>query len=591
MKDFFKFLFSSFLGTLLALFIGFFILIGIFTALIPSEPAVTVKSNSVLHMSLSKEISDRSTNNPLENLNFQTMEVEQKLGLYDIIVSLEKAKNDDKIKGIYLELSDIAAGMATTKEIRDALIDFKSSGKFILAYADFYSQKAYYLATVADKVYLNPQGVVDYRGLRTELMFFKGTLEKLGVEPQIIRGTGNKFKSAVEPFMYDQMSEANREQTLTYLNSLWNEILKGISESRGISIADLNMYADNMSITNAKTAEQYKFIDGSKYKDEIYSELKANCDLEEDDKLNFMKLSKYVDAPDTNRKRGGLIKEKIAVVYASGEINMGEGDEKTIGSDGISKAIRQARKDSTVKAIVLRVNSPGGSALASDIILREMVLAREAKPVIVSMGDVAASGGYYIACLADTIVASENTITGSIGVFGLMFNIENFLDEHLGISVDRVTTNNHSDLGSMTRKMSEVEKAVIQGSVDEIYDTFISYVADGRGLTKEQVDAIGQGRVWSGENAMQEGLIDVYGGLKTAIEIAAEKAGIEDYRVKGYPKQVDPVQQILNDLTGQTKAYFLKRELGSEYVYYQKLQQSLKSHGIQARMPFDPEIQ
>ena len=557
----------------------------------PKDKLVDVKPNSVLFMTLSDQISDRSPVNPLENLNFQTMEIDTKLGLHDILNNIKKAKNDVNIKGIYIESSYIVAGMATTEEIRDALLDFKESGKFILAYADFYSQKAYYLASVADKLYLNPQGLIDYRGLRTELMFFKGTLEKLGIEPQIIRGSNNQFKSAVEPFMYDKMSDANLEQTQTYLNSLWDQMVAGISAARGISETDLNKIANNMLVDNAQAAVDYKLVDGVKYKDEIIDELKELLELDKDDKIQLMKLSKYDKAPDAGRKGKGWTKDKIAVVYASGEIVMGKGDEQSIGSARISKAVRQARKDTTVKAIVLRVNSPGGSALASDIILREVALATEQKPVVVSMGDVAASGGYYIACLADTIVASENTITGSIGVFGLLFNLENFLNEHLGVTVDRVMTNDHSDLGSLTRKMTAIEEAVIQKSVDDIYDTFISYVADGRSLTKEQVDAIGQGRVWSGENAMEIGLIDVFGGLNKAIEIAAEMAELDNYQIKGLPKQIDPIDELLSDLTGQASTYMLKRELGSEYIYYKKLQETLRSQGIQARVPFNLEVE
>ncbi|MCF8372177.1 MAG: signal peptide peptidase SppA [Bacteroidales bacterium] len=586
MKEFFKFLFSSFIGTFLALIFIFFILIGMVVAVIPKEEVVKAKPNTVLKITLDQAIADRTPSNPLENFNFQDFDMVLPLGLNDILKNLDKAKTDDNIKGIYLELDMLQCGFATLEEIRDALLDFKESGKFIVAYGDFYSQGAYYLATVADKIYMNPEGNIDYRGLRAELMFFKGTLDKFGIEPEIIRGTGNQFKSAVEPFMYDKMSEANRLQTQTFLNSLWNQVLKGISEQRNISIAELNKLSNEMTIDNATAALDNKMIDGIKYYDEVQAELKELCSLEPKKDLTFLTMDKYKKAPKTSHEFKGLAKDKLAVIYASGEIGMGKGDEKTIGSETLSKAIRDARLDTAIKAIVLRINSPGGSALASEIILREVMLAREAKPVVVSMGDLAASGGYYIACLADTIVASENTLTGSIGVFGLLFNMENFLDDKLGITVDRVTTNDHSDLGSVTRKMTPDEKLVIQKRIDEIYHTFISHVAEGRHLSTEKVDEIGQGRVWSGSNAMEIGLIDVYGGLSKSIEIAKEMAGLDHFRIVEYPKQKD-LEQIISDLTGSVKANVLEDELGENLRYYENMKKVLKQQGILARMPFE----
>lgn len=589
MKDFFKFLFSSFIGTFLALIFIFFLLFGMIVALIPKAEIVKVEPNTVLKITLDQVITDRTPTNPLENFNFEEFDMSLPLGLNDILKNLKKAKDDENIKGIYLELDILQSGFASLEEIRDALLDFKESGKFILAYGDYYSQGAYYLASVADKLYMNPEGNIDYRGLRTELMFFKGTLDKFGIEPEIIRGTGNQFKSAVEPFMYDKMSEANRLQTKTFLDALWNQVLTGISAQRNISVNELNRLADEMTIDNAQAALDNKMIDGIKYYDEVQAELKELCSIEAKKDLTFMTMAKYKKAPATKHEFKGLAKDKMAVIYATGEIGMGKGNEKTIGSETLSKAIREARLDTTVKAIVLRINSPGGSALASEIILREVMLARKEKPVIASMGDVAASGGYYIACLADTIVASENTLTGSIGVFGLMFNIENFLDDKLGITIDRVTTNDHSDLGSATRKMTPDEKLVIQKRVDEIYKTFISHVAEGRGLSTERVDEIGQGRVWSGSNAMEIGLIDVYGGLSKSIEIAKEMAGLDHYKIVEYPKQKD-LQQIISDLTGSVKANVLEDELGENLRYYEYMKKVLKQQGILARMPFEYSV-
>ena len=590
MKDFFKFMFSSIIGTFIALFLLFLIFVGSIAALMPKDSVTIVKDNSILKITLNNAVVDRSPNNPLENFNFQSMKPDSPLGLNDILNNIDKAKDDDKIKGIYLELSFLQSGIATTQEIRNALLSFKESGKFIISYGDYYSQSAYYLASVSDKIYLNPSGNLDYTGLRTELMFFKRTLEKLGVEPQIIRGTGNKFKSAVEPFMYDHMSEANRLQTETFLNTIWGNIKVGISNQRGIEVSQLDYLADNMIIRNAISAVDNNLIDGVKYIDEVYAELMDSCGVDKLKDLEFVTLSKYTDAPKTNRKHKGFAKEKVAVIYASGDIVMGNADVKQIGSAGISKAIRKARLDTTIKAIVLRINSPGGSALASEVILREVMLARDVKPVIASMGDVAASGGYYIACLADTIVASENTITGSIGVFGLMFNIENFLDDKLGISVDRVITNKHSDIGSSTRKMTAEEKLVIQQSVDDIYGQFIGHVANGRSMTTEAVDNIGQGRVWSGVSAMEIGLIDVFGGLDKAIEIAVEKAGLDHYRIVELPKLKDPFEQIVSELTGQASISILKKEIGVNYKYYEYIKRTVENNGIQARMPFTMEI-
>ncbi|OFY69863.1 MAG: signal peptide peptidase SppA [Bacteroidetes bacterium RIFOXYA12_FULL_33_9] len=571
-----------------------FLLIIIFVAIIggiiassSSDKPAIIEANSILKITLDNEVVDRSSSNPLANFNFMSFENEKKLGLNDILKNLKKAKTDDNIKGIYIETLGVTAGIATVEEIREALIDFKESGKFILSYSDIYTQKAYYLASVANKLYINPQGAIEFKGLGAEMMFFKNALEKLGVEPVIIRGKNNKFKSAVEPFMYDKMSEANRLQTQTYMGSIWNHLLEGISVSRGISVAELNLLADSMKVENAKSAVTYKLVDNAKYKDEIIAELKELSGIEKDGKLRFVTLSKYDRVPETDKSKS---KDKIAVVYGVGQIDMGEGDEASIGSDGLSESIRKARLDSTVKAIVLRVNSPGGSALASDIIWREVLLAKQVKPVIVSMGDVAASGGYYISCPADVIVANPTTITGSIGVFGVLWNGQKFLNEKIGITVDRVTTNTHSDIGSMFRPMAESEKAVIQRSVEDIYDTFISHVSEGRSITKETVDSIGQGRVWSGVNAKEIGLIDEFGGIKKAIEIAAEKAGLTDYRIVEFPKEKDPFQELLKELKGEAETYFFANELGQSYKYLKAYNNILKIKGVQARMPFELDI-
>ncbi|MCK5823283.1 MAG: signal peptide peptidase SppA [Bacteroidales bacterium] len=589
MKSFLKYTLATIVGVIIASFIGGLIFFGVVGSIVSSskDKTVKIKPNTILHLKLNKKIVDRASNNPMENFNFQAFEAKNNLGLNDILENIKTAKTDDNIKGIYLDLTVIRTGIASIEEIRNALLDFKQSNKFIVSYADYYTQSSYYLATVADTIYLNPEGIIELKGLHAELMFFKGALKKLDVEPQIIRH--GKFKSAVEPFMLDKMSEANREQYNAFMGSIWDKFLKGISEQRNISIKDLTNYVDNLAIRNPKSALKHKIIDGIKYKDEIISELKDRVKIEQNKKLRLISISKYKNVPKKPKYKH-LVKNKIAVIYASGEINMGKGSDKTIGAEKLSSTIRKARLDTTIKAVVLRVNSPGGSALASEVIWREVFLTKKVKPVIASMGDVAASGGYYISCAADTIVASPNTITGSIGVFGLLWNGEKFLKNKLGITVDRVKTNKYADLGSVTRRMTASERDIIQTSVEDIYDTFISHVADGRNMTKEAVDEIGQGRVWSGENAKEIGLVDVFGGLNKAVEIAAEKANLEKYRIVSLPKQVDPFTQIMKQLQGDVATSIIRNKLGSEYKYYERIQQLTKINGCQARIPFDIDI-
>lgn len=591
MKSFFKIFFASMLAIIITGVITGLIFFGIIAGLISSagDKPVVVKENSILKITLDNEIVDRATDNPLQNIDFMSLQSNQKLGLYDILKCIKKAKTDKDIKGIYLELTDIEAGIATVEEIRNALVSFKDSGKFIISYSDYYSQKAYYLASASDKVYINPQGTIDFKGLSAELMFFKGTLEKLGVEPQIIRH--GKFKSAIEPFILDKMSPENREQTITYMKSIWDNIVAGISESRKITSAELNNLADSMKIENATAALNYKLVDGLKYKDEIITELQTLSGVTEKEGLRFTSLGNYKKSPEKKEERKkGLAKDKIAIIYASGEIDMGEGEDQKIGSEGLSKVIRKARKDSTIKAVVFRVNSPGGSALASEVIWREIVLTKKVKPVIVSMGDVAASGGYYISCPADVILADRNTITGSIGVFGVLWNGQKLMNEKLGITVDRVTTNTHSDIGSVFRPMEDSERAIIQKSVEEIYDVFITHVAEGRSIEKSQVDSVGQGRVWSGVNAKEIKLIDEFGGIERAIEIAKEKAKLDNYRIVELPRQKDPFQQILEQLKGDSQESAIKQYLGFSFKYYKNLNELINLKGVQARLPYFIDI-
>ena len=588
MKSFFKYLLATIVGVFIASFLGFLIMLGIIGAMVSSaDKPVEVKDNSILYLTFDETIVDRAVDNPFSNLNFGPFASAKQLGLNDILKAIENAKEDPKIKGIYIQAVSVSAGGATVEEIRDALIDFKESGKFIISYSDIYSQKAYYLASVADNIYMNPEGGMEWMGLRGEVMFYKNALEKLGIEPQIIRH--GKFKSAVEPFMLDKMSDANREQMLTFMGSIWNHWVKGVSESRNISVEELNRYADEMLISNAKRSVEYGLIDSLIYKDELIDKLKKLTETKDKDDLTTITLAKYIKAPSPIKKKG-LAKNKIAVVYAQGEINMGEGQDGTIGSETISKAIREARRDSSIKAIVFRVNSPGGSALASEVIWREVVLAKQAKPVIISMGDLAASGGYYIAAPGDVILASPTTLTGSIGVFGMYFSVKEGMNKKLGLTVDVVKTNKYSDFGSMYRPLTAEERAISQQGVEDIYQTFIGHVAEGRGITKDEVDAIGQGRVWSGANAMDIKLVDEFGGLKRAIAIAAEKAGVEEYRVVDLPKQKDPFQALMEDLSGNAKMMILGDEFVYIYKQYQQVTNMVKNQGVQARMPFEVEM-
>lgn len=574
---------ATIVGIIVVNLIFFFVFLIIVGSLSGGKEEVKIESSSILHIRLDYTISERTSDNPFQNMSFGSFEPSTNLGLNDILKNIRKAKEDKNIKGIFLDIPNLDAGIATIEEIRSALLKFKESGKFIIAYNDMYTQGSYYLCTVANKVYLNPQGSVEFKGLSSEVMFFKGALEKLGVEPEVIRH--GKFKSAVEPFILDKMSPENREQTLTYIGSMWNFILQGISEQRKISVDSLNLYADSMLVTNAQSCVDLKLVDGLKYYDEIIDILKESSKIEKNKDLALVEMNSYKKVPGTHISGK---KNRIAIIYANGEIGMGKSDDESIGSEGLSETIRKARKDSTIKAVVFRINSPGGSALASDVIWREVVLLKKSKPVIVSMGDVAASGGYYIACPADVIVADHTTITGSIGVFGLLWNGQKLLNDKLGITVDEVNTNANSSIGSMVRRMKPGERAVIQKSVEEIYDVFIGHVAEGRKMEKANVDSIGQGRVWSGVNAKEIGLIDEFGGLEKAIDIAKAKAGItSDVKLVEMPEKLPFFEQFMKSMKENVSASTMQKELGPAYRYYKTLKSLTGISGVQARMAYD----
>lgn len=594
MKNFLKYTLASFVGAILAAIILGLILFGSIGAMISSaseDKEVEVKENSLLVLKLNKPIVDRAKKNPFSNFNPRSFQVDSKIGLNKLLKNIEKASKDDKIKGIVLRTSGIQAGFGTIDEIRNALQEFRNTGKFIVSHSNVYSQKAYYLASVADTIYSHPEGELMLNGLNAEVLFFENALEKLGVEPVILRH--GKFKSAVEPFIMEKMSEANREQIRTYLNSLWGHLVKNLGSAQDISKEKLNLIADNLYTLNINKAQNYGLIDDLVYEDEFINILKKATERKEDEDLRTLSMAKYDNAPEPEDEKDdeGLSDNEIAVVYASGQIVESGGDSPVISGKKYASVIREARKDDDIKAIVFRVNSPGGSALASDMIWREVKLASKEKPVIVSMGNVAASGGYYISCAADTIVAHENTITGSIGVFGMLFNAKELLNDKLGITSDNVKTNKHADLGTITKPVSKEEKQILQKNVDDTYNTFISRVARGRDMTLESVDSIGQGRVWSGINAREIGLVDVFGGMNKAIEIAADKADIKDYRITELPELKDPFKELFKEITGGNITRVLKDQTGKFYYYLDAMKTISKMETIQARLPYQLRIE
>jgi protease-4 len=586
MKDFFKFMFASMLGFLLTSIILFFLLLGFVMALVsltkPKEQDIA--RNSVLQIKLDYVIEDRTSNDPFE-LNFESFRIRP--GLNDIIKNIKKAKNDDRIKGIYLDLTDAPSGLATLTEIRDALEAFRQSGKFIYAYGEVLSQKSYYLATVADKIFMNPVGMLEFRGFRGNVVFIKGLLEKLEIEPQIIRH--GKYKSAVEPLILDKMSNENKEQTLAFVQSMWDDVVIKISAKRNISAESMNKIANRLEASVAFDAYDLHLIDSVIYYDQFLNILSKQLGKDRISKEDFVSIDDYrhVSMKDAEKRS----KNKVAVIYASGSIIQGEGSDQTIGSDKIAATIREARFDKSIKAVVLRVNSPGGDGIASDIILREVNLTKVDKPLVVSMGNYAASGGYYISCGASKIIASPNTITGSIGVFGVIPNFQKFFNNKLGITFDGIATNENADFIPLNKPLSEFQNNILQKQIDEFYSTFIKHVSIGRNMDPKRVDEIAQGRVWSGSDALDLGLIDGLGNLEDAVASAVDMAKLEDYRVVELPTQPDPFEQLFRNLTGNSGRINLEKELGEGYRYFRYLQQISEMKGIQARLPFEIVIE
>lgn len=583
MKQFFKFMFASCLGSALMLIILFVAMIWVIGS--SSKSTVTVKPKSVLYMNLNYEIPERTTDDDLTAtlMGLQNSNTDQS-GLNDIIANIDEAKNDPNISGIFLELSSVGTSTANIEELRHHIISFRESGKFVITYSETMAQNAYYLATAGDEIYINPDGMLDIHGMASQIMFYKNLLDKLDIEIQIIRGPNNKFKSAVEPYFLDKMSAANREQMTKLLNTMWFKVVSDISESRNISIAKINELADNLSLTfDAKVALNEGFVDGLAYRDEIIARIKDLAGIEKSKKINVLTNSQYASA----RPEPKVKADKIALIYANGQIIDGNGDDSTIGSITLSKAIREARENKSVKAIVMRVNSPGGSALASEVIRREVELAKAEKPFIISMGSYAASGGYWISTEGDRIFADPTTLTGSIGVFGTFPNAKKFLNETVGLTFDVVKTNENADFGSITEPLTDYQKKMLQKYVGNTYNDFTSLVARTRGLRQSYVDSIGQGRVWAGTDALELGLVDELGGLDKAIEYAAKQADLTDYSIKNYPKQKDLMEMLLSgDIQEPYAKSLIKNKLGKNYSYLETVDNISRLDGVQALMPF-----
>lgn len=593
MKQFLKFLFASILGVFISLFLIFILFATIIGTVISSstkEKKVDISENSILHLELNKQIKDKAGNNPFENFDFSTFEDRTPISLRSLLENINKAKLDDNIKGIYLNISNLNTSLSSIIEIRNALKDFKSSGKFIISYAEDYGQSVYFLSSIANEVYLNPSGSVSYKGLSATLMFFKDALERLDIDMQVIRH--GKFKSAVEPYLRNDMSEENRLQYEELINGIWDNQSKVIAESRNIPIEKLKHIADSLLIRTADDALKYGFVDALLYEDQVTERLKELSEISSDKKIKLVALNKYnkVKLPMTvaskSREKWDA-KDEIAVIYAEGEIVSGKGTHNNIGSTSLVDAIKKAKESSKVKAILLRVNSPGGSALASDIIWREVVLAKKEKPVIVSMGGLAASGGYYISCAADKIYAESSTLTGSIGVFGVIPNFGNFLSHKIGVNTDQVVTNTNADGLTLSRPLNSIEKEMIQESIEHIYDDFTKKVAEGRGMSQNDVNEIGEGRVWNGISAKRIGLVDEIGGIEDAITAAADLAELDSYKIRVFPKAKSPWEDLILNLEMDIKSKLYISPFGRAERYYENIKRVTESSGIYTRMPVD----
>lgn len=585
----------KFLGNVLAVIVGllvfsvisFFILAGIIAIAASSDSEVKIKENTVLVLNLEgRVIVERTSDDDFDLSILPGFGGVASVGLVNLKKAIGEAAKNDNIKGIYLQAGVISAGQAMLHELREELIAFKESGKFIVSYSELYSEGGYFLSSAADEVYLNPLGGMEFNGIASEVIFFKGLFEKLEIEPVVFRV--GEFKSAVEPFLLDKMSDENRLQTSVFLNDLNDFAVAKVAESRAIDLERAKEINSQMLARNNSDALELNLVDGLWYEDQVKDLIREKLGLEEDADINTINVTQInKDAKTKNI----LSKNKIAVIIAEGEIVSGTA-EGVIASESFVKEVNRAKKDESVKAIVVRVNSPGGSALASEVMWRALEEAKKVKPIIASMGEYAASGGYYISAPADTIVAQPNTITGSIGIFGLWFNAEGLMKNKLGITTDVVKTGELSDFLSFSRKLTDLEKSIFQNNIEDGYETFISRVADGRNMSKEEVLAVASGRVWSGIQAKENGLVDILGGLEDAVEIAAAKAGVEDdYKVVYYPQVKPWFEKLMADLTNDVQTRYMKSKLGSFYPVFNELENIKKYEGVMLRMPYDLVIE
>ena len=582
MKQFLKYTLATIVGVLIASIVGIFIFFGMLGSLLsPSETITTLKPNSVYQLDLNGSLVDRSKDNPFEFLAGK-YGAQSSIGLDEILANIKKAKNNPNIAGIRLNCGSLSGGYASVKEIRDELLDFKTSGKFIVAYADSYTQKMYYLASVADQILLNPIGSVGFHGISSTTTFYKNMLDKVGIEMQIVKV--GEFKSAVEPYINTKMSDASRKQVTVYVNSIWNNLLTEISLSRGIAVGKLNAYADELlDFSEAQKAVDYGFVDQLVYQSKVEEIINSYVEEAEKNKISFVKHTAMTNVP-TNEKYNGT---KLAVIYAVGGIDMSE--DEGIVSRKLIKTINKVAEDNNVKAVVLRVNSGGGSAYGSEQIWHALTELKAKKTLIVSLGDYAASGGYYIACMGEKIVAQPNTLTGSIGVFG---QIPNFgaLSKKVGIDYDVVNTNKLSEGIAIHRSFTPEERGIMQNYVNQTYKLFIQRCADGRGMTTDQIKTIAEGRVWTGENALEIGLVDELGSLSRAIELASESAGLDSYAVVEYPEKEDFMSTFLRGISGDMESRFLKSKLGEHYNTFKNISNLENMNGIFALMPFNIEV-
>jgi protease-4 len=590
---FFKVVLASALGYIVAAVL-FIILIFMLIAgvIASSSPEVEVPSNGVLNMKLNYPLQDKVSNSsPFAVLATLDPNTQLPIGLNEILRTIASAKTDDKIKGVVLDLTAFSSGYAKLSEVRAKLEDFKTSGKFVYAYADYYYFPTYYLASVADSVFVNPEGEMSFTGMVAQVSFFAGALEKLGVEIQAIRA--GKFKGAVEAYTRKDLSPENRLQIETYINSVFDETLKAISSSRGISIEKLKADADALKLRSVADFKAAGYIDATVYRDQFYSAMKKRMGVDDETKVPLISEQKYARALTPQ----GSGSDRIAVVYASGDIVGGKGDGTQIAADDMAATLKRVRKDEKIKAVVFRIDSRGGSSLASDIIWREAKLLAAEKPLIVSMSDVAASGGYYIATPARKIFAEPTTVTGSIGVFGLIPNAQKLLEDKMGLSFEYVGTGKHSDMGRIDRPLKADEREYIESVIDKIYDTFLSRVAEGRKMTKEEVHEIAQGRVWTGVMAQEVGLVDILGGLDDAIAYAAAEAELTEFKIREYPKVQDPINLIMDKMQGnisaQQRLVELSKNTGFEQYVKQlnDLERWGTSHTVQAIMPYNITVQ